>query len=94
MSFKPLLDLDQRLLVDLLDGLLHGELVRDGGPEHGEGPVPDVLREVRLNLLQLPVNPGVDGILIGPVVTCTPGGPTNLRQKAMSMQLDFKSLPQ
>ena len=83
LSLKSLLDLDQRLLVDLLDGLLYGELVRDGGPEHGEGPVPDVLWEVRLHLLQLPIDPGVDGILIGPVVARSPGGRTSLRQKSI-----------
>ena len=83
LSLKPLLDLDQRLLVDLLYCLLHRELVGDGGPEHGEGAVPDVLGEVRLHFLQLPANPGVDGILVGPVVARPPGGPTNLRQTSM-----------
>ena len=83
MSLEPLLDLDQRLLVDLVDGLLHGELVRDGGPEHGERPVPDILREVRLHLLKLSVYPCVDSILICPVVACPPGGPTSLRKDLM-----------
>ena len=66
-------------VADLVDGVLDGALVGDGRPEHPQRLVADVLGQVGLHLLQVPGDPGVDGVLVGPVVARPPGGAAVLR---------------
>merc|ERR1719430_1911078 len=78
LSLEPGLHLYQSFLLHLLNSLLDGTLVTDGCSEHTQSSVLDILGQVRLNLLQFPLNPGVSSIFKCSVVSCTPGSGTVL----------------
>merc|ERR1712193_247054 len=57
LPLKSCFDLRESIFLDLLNALLNGALIRYGCPEHSHGIVHDVLRQVRLNILQLSLYP-------------------------------------
>ena len=50
LSLESCLHLAQGFLLDLLNSLLDGALVADGGTENTQGSLFDILRQIRLNL--------------------------------------------
>ena len=49
LSLEPLVDLLERVILDLLDGLANVHAVGDGGLEAEDATVADVLGKIRLN---------------------------------------------